>query len=48
MPLFIPQQLKKQQMKKFLKDYDARSLFGVALILAMMATIISMVILNQY
>jgi hypothetical protein len=33
---------------KFLKDYDAQALFGVVLIVVLMATIISMVILNQY
>jgi hypothetical protein len=34
-------------MKKIFNDYDAQTLFGVALILAMMASIISMWIVNQ-
>jgi hypothetical protein len=47
MPLFIPSTTKKTTMK-FLKDYDAQALFGVVLIVVLMATILTMFIQGEF
>jgi hypothetical protein len=47
MPFSLHHLKKNKTMKKIFNDYDAQALFGVALILAMMASIISMWIVNQ-